>query len=64
MASLSHSIHFHRPFRADEWLCHAMHAPTASGGRGFASGAFYNEEGELIASTAQEGVIRQRADNK
>lgn len=60
VASLDHSIWFHRPFRMDEWLLYAIDSPTASGGRGFCRGQFFNEKGELVASTAQEGLMRQR----
>lgn len=64
VASLDHALWFHRPFRADDWLLYAMETPSASGARGFARGAIYTREGELIASTAQEGLIRVRADKK
>ena len=57
-ASLSHSMYFHRPFRADEWLCHVMYSPSASGARGFTLGEVWSESGQLVASTAQEGLIR------
>lgn len=60
IASLSHSIHFHREFRIDDWLCHVMRSPSASGGRGFALGEVWTEDGVLVASTAQEGLIRFR----
>jgi len=61
MASLSHSLKFHRDFNIEtEWLCHAMHSPCSGGGRGFAVGEFWNEKGELVASTSQEGLIRLR----
>ena len=54
-------MHFHRPFRLDQqWLCHVMHAPSASGARGYALGEFYNEDGVLVASSCQEGLIRVR----
>ncbi len=59
IASLDHSIWFHRPFRFDEWLYYHMESPTASGARGFARGQIFTQSGELIASTAQEGLIRQ-----
>jgi acyl-CoA thioesterase-2 len=63
VSSLSHSMHFHRPFRLDEqWLCHAITSPTASGARGYSLGEFWSEQGALVASTAQEGLIRLRAD--
>lgn len=57
-ASLDHAIWFHRPFRADEWLLYALDAPTASGGRGFTRGSVFSSDGRLVASTAQEGLIR------
>jgi acyl-CoA thioesterase II len=58
LASLDHAMWFHRPFRADEWLLYAMESPNASGGRGLALGRFFTREGALVASTAQEGVVR------
>ncbi|HEY8520589.1 MAG TPA: acyl-CoA thioesterase II [Gammaproteobacteria bacterium] len=58
MASLDHAMWFHRPFRMDEWLLYAMEGPNASGGRGLALGRFFKADGTLIASTAQEGLIR------
>jgi acyl-CoA thioesterase-2 len=58
MASLDHAMWFHRPFRADEWLLYTCHSPTASGSRGLATGAFTTEEGTLIATTVQEGLVR------
>ena len=58
MASLDHAMWFHRPFRADEWLLYAMESPNASGGRGLALGRFFTRDGALVASTAQEGVVR------
>lgn len=65
VASLSHSVHVHREFRLDQqWLCHATHSPVSSGGRGYCLGQFWNEQGELVASTAQEGLIRMRTDRK
>lgn len=60
MASLDHSIWFHRPFRMDEWLLFAMESPNASGGRGLSLAHVYNREGVLVASLAQEGLIRLR----
>jgi acyl-CoA thioesterase-2 len=57
-ASLDHAIWFHRRFRADEWLLYAQDSPSASGGRGFARGALYAQDGTLVASVAQEGLIR------
>jgi acyl-CoA thioesterase-2 len=58
VASLDHALWFHRPFRADEWLLYAMDSPSASGARGFTRGAIYTREGLLVASVAQEGLIR------
>lgn len=57
-ASLDHSIWFHRPFRADEWLLYHKEGPSASGARGWNQGHFYNQAGDLVASVAQEGLIR------
>ena len=57
-ASLDHSIWFHRPFRADEWLLYSVDSPMASGARGFTRGAFFTRDGDLVASVAQEGLIR------
>ncbi|AIU73837.1 acyl-CoA thioesterase II [Hafnia alvei] len=61
VATIDHSMWFHRPFRLDEWLLYAVESTSASGARGFVRGQFYNRAGELIASTVQEGVIRQRS---
>jgi acyl-CoA thioesterase-2 len=58
LASLDHAMWFHRPFRVDEWLLYAMESPNASGGRGLAMGRFFARDGRLVASTAQEGVVR------
>ena len=58
LASIDHAMWFHRPFRADEWLLYAMESPNASGGRGLALGRFFTRDGALVASTAQEGVVR------
>lgn len=58
MASLDHAMWFHRPFRVDEWLLYSTQSPNASGARGFALGRFFKRDGTLVASTAQEGVIR------
>ncbi len=57
-ASLDHSMWFHRPFRADEWMLYDQHSPSASGARGFALGSVYSREGVLVATVAQEGLIR------
>jgi acyl-CoA thioesterase-2 len=60
LASLDHSLWFHRPFRADEWLLYTQDSPIAAGARGFCRGSFYTRDGRLVASTAQEGLIRKR----
>jgi len=57
-ASLDHAIWFHRPFRADEWLLFAKTSPSARDARGFVRGQFYTESGELVATAAQECLIR------
>lgn len=57
-ASLDHAIWFHRPFRSDEWLLYSMTSPSANGARGFNLGHFFTEDGTLVASTAQEGLMR------
>ncbi|QYJ08175.1 acyl-CoA thioesterase [Qipengyuania flava] len=59
-ASLDHAIWFHRPARADEWLLYATDAPWSGGGRGFNRGRIFNRAGELVASVAQEGMMRRR----
>jgi acyl-CoA thioesterase-2 len=60
VASLDHAMWFHRPFRADTWLLYAQDSPSASGARGFNRGAIYSRDGDLVASVAQEGLIRPR----
>lgn len=62
-ASLDHAIWFHRPFRADEHLLYVMDSPTATAGRGFSRGSFFTRDGVLVASTAQEALIRVRENN-
>ncbi len=59
-ASLDHTIWFHRPFRCDEWLLYDQVSPSASGGRGLAIGRVFTQDGRLVASVAQEGLIRLR----
>jgi len=59
-ASLDHAMWFHRAFRADEWLLYAQDSPAAAGGRGFNRGMLFTSEGKLVASVAQEGLIRLR----
>jgi len=63
-ASLDHALWIHRPFRADEWLLYAQDSPSASGGRGFSRGLIFTEAGTLVASVAQEGLIRPRRERK
>jgi acyl-CoA thioesterase-2 len=60
LASLDHAMWIHRPFRTDEWLLYAQDSPSASGARGFARGNVFSRDGTLVASTAQEGLMRQR----
>lgn len=61
-ASLDHALWFHRPFRADDWLLYAQESPFTGAARGFARGSIYTREGVLVASVAQEGLIRHRPD--
>lgn len=58
MASLDHAMWFHRPFRVDEWVLYAQDTPSASGGRGFATGSVFTADGQLAATVVQEGLIR------
>ncbi len=58
MASIDHAMWFHRPARVDEWLLYSMESPSTSGSRGFARADIYTREGVLVASTAQEGLVR------
>jgi acyl-CoA thioesterase-2 len=60
VASLDHAMWFHRPFRFDDWLLYAVDSPSASGGRGLVRGQFFDRAGRLVASAAQEGLIRKR----
>jgi len=62
MASIDHAMWFHRPLRVDDWLLYAVESPSASGARGFARAGVYSRDGKLIASTAQEGLVRLRRD--
>jgi acyl-CoA thioesterase-2 len=59
-ASLDHALWFHRPFRADEWLLYAQDSPNLFGSRGLARGLIFASDGTLVASVAQEGLLRQR----
>jgi len=60
VASVDHAMWFHRPFRFDDWLLYDMHSPSSGGARGLAMGRFFTREGVLVASTVQEGLIRDR----
>lgn len=60
IATIDHAMWFHRPFRFDDWLLYSVDSPSASNGRGLVKGQIFNRQGELVASTMQEGVIRQR----
>jgi len=57
-ASLDHAMWFHRPFRADRWLLYDQESPVAAGARGLARGQVFTEEGELVVSVVQEGLVR------
>jgi acyl-CoA thioesterase II len=59
-ASLDHALWFHRPFKADEWLLYAQDSPSATGARGFGRGLVFTRDGTLVASVAQEGLLRER----
>jgi acyl-CoA thioesterase-2 len=59
-ASLDHAMWFHRPLRADEWLLYDQVSPSASGGRGFATGRLFTVDGRLVATAVQEGLVRLR----
>ena len=59
MASIDHAMWFHRKVRVDEWLLYSTDSPSASGARGFARGSVFAQDGTLLASTAQEGLLRQ-----
>lgn len=61
-ASLDHALWFHRPFRADDWLLYSQDSPSTSGARGFSRGLVFDRHGKLVASVAQEGLIRPRPD--
>ena len=60
IASLDHAMWFHRPFRADDWLLYVMESPSAAGARGFTRGSVYTQDGALVASVTQEGLMRLR----
>jgi acyl-CoA thioesterase-2 len=58
LASIDHAMWFHHPLRVDEWLLYSIDSPSASGSRGFSRGSVFNRAGKLLASTAQEGLVR------
>ncbi len=58
VASIDHAMWFHRPLRVDDWLLYAVESPSASGSRGFARASVFSRDGRLVASTAQEGLVR------
>ncbi len=58
MASLDHALWFHHEVRMDQWLLYSMDSPSSSGMRGFSRGQFFSEDGKLIASSSQEGLVR------
>ena len=60
VASLDHSMWFHRPFRADQWLLYVQDSPSSSGARGLTRGSVFSREGALVATVAQEGLMRER----
>jgi acyl-CoA thioesterase-2 len=60
MASLDHAVWLHRPFRVDDWLLYATDSPVTAGARGFVRGTIYSRDGQLVASVAQEGLLRVR----
>jgi acyl-CoA thioesterase II len=59
LLSLDHSMWFHKPFRADEWLLFVQMSPRASDGRGLVYGHFFNQNGELVITASQEGLMRK-----
>ncbi|KMT63861.1 acyl-CoA thioesterase II [Catenovulum maritimum] len=61
VATLDHSMWFHREFKFDDWILYEIDSPSASGARGLVRGKFYNQNGDLVASSVQEGVIRVHA---
>jgi acyl-CoA thioesterase-2 len=61
LASLDHALWLHRPFRADDWLLYSQDSPSAHGARAFCRGSVYTRDGLLVASVAQEGLVRTRS---
>lgn len=62
VASLDHALWFHRDARVDDWLLYSMDSPSAQGSRGMTRGLIYTRDGTLVASVAQEGLMRHRPD--
>lgn len=62
MASIDHAMWLHRPMRVDEWLLYSIDSPSAFGARGLSRGSIFSRDGRLVASVAQEGLIRMRED--
>lgn len=62
MVSLDHAVWFHRPFDMSDWLLYAIESPVAAGARGFSRGSFFTRDGVLVASVAQEGLVRKIGD--
>ncbi|MBQ4834423.1 acyl-CoA thioesterase II [Pseudoalteromonas sp. MMG010] len=60
VATIDHAMWFHRPFKMDDWILYTIDSPSASAGRGLVRGQFFDRQGNLVASTIQEGVMRQR----
>jgi acyl-CoA thioesterase-2 len=60
VASIDHVMWFHRPVRMDEWVLHVIDSPSAQGARGLVRGRIFTRDGRLVASTAQEGLMRLR----
>ena len=63
MASLDHALWLHRPHSFDDWLLYVSESPVAEGARGLIFGAMYTRDGRLVASVAQEGLIRERRED-
>jgi len=63
VASLDHAMWFHRPCALDDWLLYTQDSPSAAGARGMTRGSIFTRDGSLIASVAQEGLIRKRAND-
>ncbi|BAT83639.1 hypothetical protein VIGAN_04082200 [Vigna angularis var. angularis] len=57
--SLDHSMWFHRPLRADDWILFVIFSPTSCNARGYVTGQMFNQKGELLVSAVQEGLMRK-----